>query len=108
MAFRVWLQDGYTECTRLNNAKSGNQRMLRRLKNIWCPENFHLHHRLGRPGSCFEGWYFKLADWHGWPVTLANPGVMGPYSFVPFMECNHGILSMDHALPRVTRNTTLN
>ena len=23
---------------------------------------------------------------------------MGPYSFVPFMECNHGILSMDHAL----------
>jgi hypothetical protein len=34
----------------------------------------------------------------GWPVTLTSPGVMGPYSFVPFMECNHGILSMDHAL----------
>jgi hypothetical protein len=23
---------------------------------------------------------------------------MGPYSFAPFMECNHGILSMDHRL----------
>ena len=23
---------------------------------------------------------------------------MGPYSFAPFMQCNHGILSMDHGL----------
>ena len=38
------------------------------------------------------------ASWNGWPVTLTSPGVMGPYSFAPFMECNHGILSMDHAL----------
>ena len=39
-----------------------------------------------------------FADWNGWPVTATSPGVMGPYSFVPFMQCNHGILSMDHAL----------
>ena len=39
-----------------------------------------------------------FSDWQGWPVTLASPGVMGPYSFAPFMECNHGILSMDHCL----------
>jgi tocopherol cyclase len=39
-----------------------------------------------------------FSSWSGWPVTLPSPGVMGPYSFVPFMECNHGILSMDHAL----------
>lgn len=38
------------------------------------------------------------SSWSDWPVTLTSPGVMGPYSFVPFMECNHGILSMDHAL----------
>ena len=38
------------------------------------------------------------SSWNDWPVTLTSPGVMGPYSFVPFMECNHGILSMDHAL----------
>jgi tocopherol cyclase len=159
--------------------------MLNRLKSVWRPENFHLHHMLGRGKPCFEGWYFKLVDangmqpyaiipgvflgadahafiqvldgragtssyhrfplsefhadsaafdvrigrsrfsragisldiaadeinsqravqgdirfgsWSGWPVTWTSPGVMGPYSFVPFMECNHGILSMDHPL----------
>jgi tocopherol cyclase len=30
--------------------------------------------------------------------TLFNPGIMGWYSFVPFMECNHGLVSMDHSL----------
>ncbi len=24
------------------------------------------------------------------------PGIMGPYSFVPFMECYHGLTSLDH------------
>jgi len=39
-----------------------------------------------------------FSSWNGWPVTWTSPGVMGPYSFAPFMECNHGILSMDHAI----------
>jgi len=33
-----------------------------------------------------------------WPNKWYSPGIMGPYSFVPFMECYHGILSMDHAI----------
>jgi len=33
-----------------------------------------------------------------WPSTFYSPGIMGPYSFVPFMECYHGILSMDHRI----------
>jgi tocopherol cyclase len=33
-----------------------------------------------------------------WPVTLASPGVMGWYAWVPFMECYHGVLSFDHAI----------
>jgi len=33
-----------------------------------------------------------------WPVTLLEPGCMGWYSYVPTMECFHGILSMDHEL----------
>ncbi len=33
-----------------------------------------------------------------WPVTAASPGIMGPYSFAPFMECYHGVLSFDHAV----------
>lgn len=40
----------------------------------------------------------RFSAWQPWPVTLASPGVMGPYGFVPFLECNHGILSLDHAL----------
>jgi len=30
--------------------------------------------------------------------TLLNPGIMGWYSFMPFMECYHGLVSMNHAL----------
>jgi tocopherol cyclase len=33
-----------------------------------------------------------------WPVTLTSPGIMGPYAFAPFMECYHGVLSLDHAI----------
>lgn len=33
-----------------------------------------------------------------WPNNWYSPGIMGPYTFVPFMECYHGIVSMDHTL----------
>ena len=33
-----------------------------------------------------------------YPSTLRNPGIMGWYSFVPFMECKHGVVSMHHSL----------
>jgi len=33
-----------------------------------------------------------------YPSTLLTPGIMGWYSFVPFMECKHGIVSMQHKL----------
>lgn len=39
-----------------------------------------------------------FGPWRPWPVTALSPGIMGPYSFIPFMECNHGILSLDHTL----------
>ncbi|MFU8840154.1 MAG: tocopherol cyclase family protein [Nitriliruptoraceae bacterium] len=31
-----------------------------------------------------------------WPVRVWSPGVMGPYAYIPRMECNHGVLSFDH------------
>jgi tocopherol cyclase len=40
----------------------------------------------------------RFGTWSPWPVTLLAPGVMGPYRFVPRMECYHGVLSMDHSL----------
>lgn len=33
-----------------------------------------------------------------WPVTLAAPGIMGWYAYLPFMECYHGVVSLDHGL----------
>ena len=33
-----------------------------------------------------------------WSTSFLSPGIMGPFSFVPFMECYHGILSMDHGI----------
>ncbi len=33
-----------------------------------------------------------------WPVTLFSPRSMGWYAFVPTMECNHAVLSMDHSI----------
>ncbi|MBI9095756.1 MAG: hypothetical protein JEY71_12845 [Sphaerochaeta sp.] len=32
------------------------------------------------------------------PVTLTSPGIMGWFSYVPFMECNHGVVSTHHGL----------
>lgn len=37
------------------------------------------------------------------PRSLINPGIMGWYSFVPFMECYHGIVSMNHQLRGILR-----
>ena len=33
-----------------------------------------------------------------YPSSLFSPGIMGWYSFVPFMECKHGVVSVDHRL----------
>jgi len=33
-----------------------------------------------------------------YPARVLSPGIMGWYSFVPFMECNHGVVSVNHDL----------
>jgi len=33
-----------------------------------------------------------------WPVSVLSPGAMGWYGFLPFMECNHGVLSFNHEI----------
>lgn len=32
------------------------------------------------------------------PKTLLRPGIMGPFSFVPLMECYHGIVNIHHEI----------
>jgi hypothetical protein len=48
-----------------------------------------------------EGTLYGEAHFEGvtpWPVSLASPGIMGPFGWAPSMECNHGVLSLDHDL----------
>lgn len=33
-----------------------------------------------------------------WPVTWTAPGIMGWYGWVNFMECYHGVVSLDHTI----------
>jgi len=40
----------------------------------------------------------KFENQVSWPNEWYSPGIMGPFAFVPFMECYHGILSMDHKI----------
>ncbi|MDT8400476.1 MAG: tocopherol cyclase family protein [Bacteroidales bacterium] len=37
-------------------------------------------------------------EFNYYPAKLTRPGIMGWYSFVPFMECKHGIVSTGHAI----------
>lgn len=37
-------------------------------------------------------------DRYPWPKMLGAPGIMGWYSFVPFMQCYHGVVSVNHTL----------
>lgn len=38
----------------------------------------------------------QFTNLHPWPKMLGAPGIMGWYSFVPFMQCYHGVVSMNH------------
>jgi tocopherol cyclase len=40
----------------------------------------------------------QFSGHHPWPSMLGAPGIMGWYSFMPFMECYHGVLSMHHRI----------
>jgi len=33
-----------------------------------------------------------------WPVMFTSPGIMGWFGWLTFMECYHGVVSLDHAL----------
>lgn len=69
------------------------------------PKNFFLeifnnsfsenHLTLNLPGIKGE---LKFAGNVPWPKPFYSPGIMGPYAFAPFLECYHGIVSMDHSI----------
>jgi len=40
----------------------------------------------------------KFESLSPWPVRFFSPGAMGWFAWVPFMECYHGVVSMDHQI----------
>jgi tocopherol cyclase len=40
----------------------------------------------------------NFEDVHPFPSAFAAPGIMGWFTFVPFMECYHGVVSMRHRI----------
>ena len=40
----------------------------------------------------------NFVDTVKYPGTILSPGVMGWYTFVPLMECYHGVVSIDHSI----------
>jgi tocopherol cyclase len=64
--------------------------------NSWFTEN-GIHIDIEQNGHIFKG-ELKFSNRIGFPSTLLAPGIMGWYSFVPFMECKHGIVSVSHSI----------
>lgn len=42
--------------------------------------------------------HLEYANIIKYPKSLFSPGIMGWYSFIPFMECKHGIVSANHKI----------
>jgi tocopherol cyclase len=47
----------------------------------------------------------KILDPVPLATSLLNPGIMGWYSFMPSMQCYHGVVSLHHRLDGITRGT---
>jgi len=37
-----------------------------------------------------------FSNLHPWPVKFWSPGIMGPFGWLNFLECYHGVVSLDH------------
>lgn len=64
-------------------------------ESVFSPTGISLE--LGTGSEAVRG-RLDYADPVGFPRTVLSPGIMGWYSFVPFMECYHGVVSVDHGL----------
>lgn len=64
-------------------------------QNVFSRERMMLN--LAAPEQTLAG-EVSLVGAQPWPVTLLSPGIMGWYAWAPFMECLHGVVSLDHGL----------
>lgn len=52
---------------------------------------------IDRPEGRLQG-ELRFTGLTPWPVSWTSPGIMGWYAWVPFMECYHGVPSLNHTL----------
>ncbi len=57
----------------------------------------HIRLDLQSPEGLFQGEVF-FSGQTPLKATLRRPGIMGWYRYAPFMECYHGVVSLDHRL----------
>ncbi|MGD1832682.1 MAG: tocopherol cyclase family protein [Sphaerochaetaceae bacterium] len=55
----------------------------------------HLHLDISQDGKTITG-DLSFIGHALLPKSLLNPSIMGPFAYLPKMECNHGIVSMRH------------
>ena len=61
--------------------------------NFFSDRGIHLDHE--RDGMSMHG-DLVFEDLHPFPKHFMSPGIMGPFTYIPFMECYHGVVSMRH------------
>ncbi|MEJ2757197.1 MAG: tocopherol cyclase family protein [Anaerolineales bacterium] len=103
-------KNGYAFIQVLNGSTGFSEFIKYPLSEFWAAEE-DLHVRIGgsefradaiyldvqAPGGKIVG-DLKFGPLRPWPVTVASPGVMGWYAWVPRMECSHGVLGFDHGI----------
>ncbi len=52
---------------------------------------------LNENGSIFKG-ELRFDNQVPFRARLSRPGIMGWYRYIPFMECYHGVVSLDHSI----------
>jgi len=79
------------------------RKMMVRVGNSWFMEN-KIHLDIDKDNQLFQG-EINFSNSIEFPSKWYSPGIMGWYSFVPFMECKHGIVSVSHELHgKISRN----
>lgn len=61
--------------------------------NFFSKENVHINIKDINQNLYING-NIEYSDSQNIKTTLFNPNIMGPFSYIPFMECNHAILCM--------------
>jgi tocopherol cyclase len=62
-------------------------------ENRFTPEGLGLN--FSADGVKVEG-QLTFSERISYPTSILSPGIMGPYSWAPFMECIHGVISLHH------------